>query len=189
MGRTSSTASTWGWVTSSDMAGLRMLLLLTLVFPAWGADQEAEMDRFLGETLGKPPDAETLWIVGDLQPAVRAILEHDYPAPRVRYWRAGQRTVWVLDEIGKEMPITVGIAIADGAVERVKVLLYRESRGWEVKSPAFTAQFSGAKLAEGHRLDRHIDGISGATLSVRALSRLTRIALLFDRQVNKGTEP
>jgi hypothetical protein len=171
------------------MIYLRTLLLLMLALPAWAADQEAEIDRFLGETLGKPPAAEMLWIVGDLQPAVRAILEHDYPAARVRYWRSGTRTVWVLDEIGKEMPITVGIAIADGAVERVKVLVYRESRGWEVKSPAFTAQFSGAKLTEGQRLGRHIDSISGATLSVRALNRLTRLALLFDRQVNKGVKP
>lgn len=168
---------------------LRYLLLFLLSFPALAADQEAEITRFLNETLGQPPAAETLWIVGDLQPAVRGILEHDYPAARVRYWRGGTRTVWVLDEIGKEMPITVGIAIDNGAVERVKVLVYRESRGWEVKSPAFTAQFSGAKLAEGQKLDRHIDGISGATLSVRALSRLTRLALLFDRQIRKGGKP
>lgn len=183
MGLTSASA------TSSDMASLRTLLLLMLALPAWAADQEAEIDRFLGETLGRPPAAEMLWLVGDLQHAVRAILEHDYPAARVRYWRGATRTVWVLDEIGKEMPITVGVAINNGAVERVKVLVYRESRGWEVKSPAFTAQFAGAKLAEGQRLDRHIDGISGATLSVRALSRLTRLALLFDRQVNKGEKP
>ena len=168
---------------------LRYLLLFLLSFPAWAANQEAEITRFLNETLGQPPAAETLWIVGDLQPAVRAILEHDYPAARVRYWRSGTHTVWVLDEIGKEMPITVGIAINNGAVERVKVLVYRESRGWEVKSPAFTAQFSGAKLAEGRKLDRHIDGISGATLSVRALSRLTQLALLFDQQIRKGGKP
>jgi len=171
------------------MNGLRTLLLLMLALPVWAADQEVEIDHFLTETLGKPPAAELLWIVGDLQPAVRAILEHDYPAARVRFWHSEKRTVWVLDEIGKEMPITVGIAINDGAVERVKVLVYRESRGWEVKSPRFTAQYSGAKLDEGKRLDRHIDGISGATLSVRALSRLTRLALLFDRQVNQGVRP
>ena len=174
---------------NSDMTCLRTLLLLMLALPAWATDQEAEINRFLGETLGKPPAAELLWLVGDLQPAVRTILEHDYPAARVRYWRSGTRTVWVLDEIGKEMPITVGIAINDGAVERVKVLVYRESRGWEVKSPAFTAQFFGAKLDGGKKLDKQIDGISGATLSVRALSRLTRLALLFDQQIRKGGKP
>ncbi len=171
------------------MAALRTLLLLMLALPAWAADQEAEINRFLGETFGQPPAAETLWLVGELQPAVRGILEHDYPAARVRYWRSGTRTVWVLDEIGKEMPITVGVAIDKGAVERVKVLVYRESRGWEVKSPSFTAQFFGAKLDGGKKLDKQIDGISGATLSVRALSRLTRLALLLDRHVMTGGKP
>lgn len=171
------------------MTCLRILFLFALALPAWGADQEAEIARFLGETFAQAPAAETLWIVGDLQPAVRSILDHDYPAARVRYWRGGTRTVWVLDEIGKEMPITVGIAIDKGTVERVKVLVYRESRGWEVKSPSFTAQFFGAKLDDGKKLNKQIDGISGATLSVRALSRLTRLALLFDRHVNTGGKP
>ncbi|CAG0124238.1 hypothetical protein RHDC2_00415 [Rhodocyclaceae bacterium] len=171
------------------MTLLRLLLLLAFISPAWGADQEAETVRFLGEVFGQPPAPETLWLSGELRPAVRSILEHDYPAARLRYWRAGQRTAWVLDEIGKEMPITVGIAVNNGAVERVRVLVYRESRGWEVKSPAFTAQFSGARLAPGHKLDRHIDGISGATLSVRALNRLARLALLLDRHVLNEAKP
>lgn len=165
-----------------------MVLLFALAFPAWGSDQETEVTRFMGETFDQPPAAETLWLVGELQPAVRTILGHDYPAARIRYWRIGQRTAWVLDEIGKEMPITVGIAVDNGAVERVKVLVYRESRGWEVKSPAFTAQFNGARLVSGQKLDRTIDGISGATLSVRALGRLTRLALLLDRHL-KAQEP
>ena len=101
----------------------------------------------------------------------------------------GRRTVWVLDEIGKEMPITVGIVIRNGAIERVQVLVYRESRGWEGKSPAFTAQYAGARLESGQKLDRQIDGISGATLSVRALNRLARLALLFDRHITKGDQP
>jgi len=171
------------------MTILRILLLFAFISPAWAADQEAETARFLSEVFGQSPAAETLWLTGELQPAVRAILEHDYPAARVRYWRAGQRTAWVLDEIGKEMPITVGIAVDNGAVERVRVLVYRESRGWEVKSPAFTAQFNGARLDPGQKLDRHIDGISGATLSVRALNRLARLALLLDRRVNSGVKP
>lgn len=179
--------------TSSDMV-LRRLLLQLLVFacpvwviPAWGADQEeAVASRFLQEVYTQPPAADTLWLTGELRPAVRSILEHDYPSARLRYWRAGQRTAWVLEEIGKEMPITVGIAVDNDAVERVQILVYRESRGWEVKNPAFTAQFTGARLTPRQVLDRPIDGISGATLSVRALNRLTRLALLLHRHVVAG---
>ena len=177
-------ATTWAWVTSSDMVLIRLILMLSLTTPAWGGDQEGQTASFLGEVFGQPPASETLWLTKDLQPAVRAILEHDYPAPRLRYWRVGQRSAWVLEEIGKEMPITVGIVVENGAIERVRILVYRESRGWEVKSPAFTAQFSGARLAAEQKLDRHIDGISGATLSVRALGKLARLALLLHQQVN-----
>jgi len=186
-----SMASTSASATSSDMVIRRFLLLLALVFaactfPAWGADQEAETTRFLQEVYPQPPAADTLWLTGELRLAVRGILEHDYPAARLRYWRTGQRTAWVLEEIGKEMPITVGIAVDNDAVERVRVLVYRESRGWEVKNPAFTAQFSGARLTPKQGLDRTIDGISGATLSVRALNRLARLALLLHRQAVAG---
>ena len=168
------------------MTLLRFLLLLAFTSPAWGANQEEETARFLGEVFTQTPAPETLWLTGDLQPAIRGILQHDYPASRLRYWRVGQRSAWVLEEIGKEMPITVGIAVDNGAIERVRVLVYRESRGWEVKSPAFTAQFSGARLATEQKLDRHIDGISGATLSVRALGKLARLALLLHQHVNDG---
>lgn len=171
------------------MTTLRLIFLLALAFPAWAADQETEISRFLGETFASAPAAETLWLSGDLLPAVRGILGHDYPAPRLRYWRTGQRTAWVLDEIGKEMPITVGIALENGVVQSVRVLAYRESRGWEVKSPTFTAQFTGARLDSDHKLDKSIDGISGATLSVRALSRLTRLALMLERHINAGAKP
>ena len=175
------------------MGSVRLWVLLCLSFlawtslawtsSAWGADQETQTAHFLNEVFGQPPAPETLWLTKDLQPAMRGILEHDYPASRLRYWRVGQRSAWVLEEIGKEMPITVGIVVDNGAIERVRVLVYRESRGWEVKSPAFTAQFSGARLAAEQKLDRHIDGISGATLSVRALGRLARLALLLHQHV------
>jgi Na+-transporting NADH:ubiquinone oxidoreductase subunit NqrC len=33
------------------------------------------------------------------------------------------------------------------------------------------------------RLDRHIDGISGATLSVNAINKLSRLALYLHQQV------
>jgi hypothetical protein len=52
-----------------------------------------------------------------------------------------------------------------------------------VSRPFFTRQFVGAKLAGG-RLERDIDGIVGATLSVRALTRLSAAALYLSQQVD-----
>jgi hypothetical protein len=105
---------------------------------------------------------------------------------RVRYWARGARTAWILEEIGKTQPITTGIVVDQGAIARIAVLVYRESHGWEVRYPFFTTQFKGATLSGTHQLDRSIDGISGATLSVRALTRLARVALLLMQSPGVG---
>ena len=142
-----------------------------------------EPSQFVGEAFtGATPAPQVLWLTGPLRDQVQAILGHAPRALRVRYWEHSGRSAWVLDEIGKERPITVGIVVNGNGIERIKVLVFRESRGWEVRYPFFTEQFVGAKLDGNQRLDRSIDGISGATLSVRALKKLARVALLLHRQ-------
>jgi hypothetical protein len=130
------------------------------------------------------PEAKTLWVTGDVRAAVERMLDHKFASLRVRYWFDGMRSAWILDEIGKELPITIGVAVSDGAIDNVRVLEFRESRGWEVRYPFFTEQFSNVRLGADERLDRKIDGISGATLSVRAVTRIASIALLLHEQID-----
>ena len=118
-----------------------------------------------------------LWITKRLKPAIHDILGRDLGVLRLRYWGLNGRTVWILEEIGKEEPITTGIVVNRGAIEQVKVLIFRESRGWEIRYPVFTDQFKHARLDDEKRLDRNVDGITGATLSVRAVNKLARLAL------------
>jgi hypothetical protein len=68
----------------------------------------------------------------------------------------------------------------------MQVLIYRESYGWEVRYPFFTDQFTGLQLDDDLHLTDSIDGISGATLSVNALTKLSRLALYLHNEVNKG---
>ena len=161
---------------------LAFLALATFALSAHSAAQgiyQTPQD-FLREVFaGDPPEPSKLWIYGKLKPGVRAILEHDLDVLRLRYWSKDERTAWILEGIGKERPITTGIVIQRGTIERIKVLVFRESRGWEVRYPFFTDQFTGATLGTGQQLDRDIDGISGATLSVRALTKVARLALLL----------
>ena len=124
-----------------------------------------------------------LWLDRALKDEAEALLDRPYAGARVRYCELDGRTAWILDEIGKTEPITTGIVIDDGRVEQVRVLVFRESRGGEVHRDAFTRQYRQASLDEDYRLDRTIDGITGATLSVWALNRQVRLALLFDRAV------
>ena len=131
----------------------------------------------------QPPAPQLLWFNKELQQSVNTILGHDYPALRLRYWRQQQRSAWVLEEIGKEQPITLGIVVNAGAIEALEVLIFRESRGSEIRHPFFTRQFDKVILNQDAQLSGTVDGISGATLSVRAATRLARLALLFHQQV------
>lgn len=113
------------------------------------------------------------------------MLGHAFGSLRVRYWFNGETSAWILDEIGKELPITIGVAVAQGAIRDVRILEFRESRGWEVRFPFFTDQFREATLRDDGRLDRKIDNITGATLSVKAVTRIARVALVFHDHVAK----
>lgn len=142
-------------------------------------------EAFIEESFGEQtPAQKIIWLKQDLKKKVKAILGHDYPSFRIRYWQADRRTAWILEEIGKVKPITTGIVVNAGKIQTLKVLVYRETHGWEVKYPFFTNQFKGRSLTDSKRLDRKIDGISGATLSVYALERLGRLALLLDQTVH-----
>ncbi len=165
---------------------LILFLILMLGAPFAGAkDVYQEPEAFLAESFnGTAPEPRVLWLKKELKAQAAAILGHQPDALRVRYWREAERSAWILEEIGKERPITVGIVVNAGKIERLRVLIYRESRGWEVRHGFFTDQFQGAALDDKNALTQSIDGISGATLSVRALTRLARLALYYHQQTD-----
>ncbi|MBA6365233.1 FMN-binding protein, partial [Colwellia sp. BRX8-8] len=132
---------------------------------------------------GESPKSKALWLSNDDKVAISDIMSHEYNRLRVRYWQQENATVWVLEEIGKEQPITIGVHIKDEQVVDLKVLVYRESRGDEVRHDFFTNQFKSASLTKENMLNQHIDGITGATMSVRALTKVARLALWLNKKV------
>ncbi|MDZ7661228.1 FMN-binding protein [Thiohalophilus sp.] len=164
-----------------------ILIALTLLFsPLVTAEVYQSPEAFLEQTFNTDvPEPKVLWISGAVRTRAEQILQHRPDTLRTRYWQQGNRTAWILEEIGKERPITVGIVINDKSIETIKVLVFRESRGWEVKYPFFTNQFKQAELNADLELNKSIDGITGATLSVRALTKLSRLALYFHQHVTR----
>jgi hypothetical protein len=145
-----------------------------------------EPEQFLKNVFGEEvPKPKKLWIKKDLKSEIKKILGHDLKVVRLRYWDDGDKTAWILEQIGRDKPITTGYVIKDNLIERVNVLIFRESRGWEVKYPFFTDQFKQVSLVSNNKLDKKIDGISGATLSVKALTKKARLALFLDSYVKK----
>ena len=53
-----------------------------------------------------------------------------YVSLRIRYWKKDGRTAWILEEIGKVEPSTFGIVSKEGQIQKIKVLEFREMRGW-----------------------------------------------------------
>lgn len=166
-----------GWNT-----GLAAIVLMAAFSVA--AEEYLARDEFLVLAFGdSEPQMHTLWLTEDSKAAARDAVGWVPHALRLRYWQAGSRTAWILEDIGKDKPITLGITVSNRQIERVDVLAFRESRGWEIRYPFFTSQFSGLSLAEDGHLSDTVDGITGATLSVRAVDRVARLALWLDSQV------
>ena len=86
----------------------------------------------------------------------------------------------ICEEIGKHRPITfIVAAYPNGSVKDVALMMYREPVGEEVRYRAFLKQFDGKSLENPIFPRRDIKNVTGATLSVRAMSRGVRKALAF----------
>ena len=135
-------------------------------------------------------NAETLWLTKSVSETAEKILGHSVKKYTQKYWRdnakqdstknGSAKTLWILDEIGKEEPITAGFVVSNGKIISATVLAYRESRGNEIRYPGFLKQYQGVGLQADNQLNQNIDGISGATLSVRAMAKMARLALYYD---------
>jgi hypothetical protein len=81
---------------------------------------------------------------------------------------SGQLLGWifVLDVVGQTLPITFAVGIkADGLVQDVEVMVYREPHGSEIRERRFRAQFAGKSADQPLLVGKDIDAISGATIS------------------------
>lgn len=77
----------------------------------------------------------------------------------------------ITEEIGKFKPITFIIKVSnEGKVERVEVMVYREAVGSEVRRQRFMRQFKGKSAKDPLRINRDILNVTGATMSVQAIT-------------------
>ncbi len=92
----------------------------------------------------------------------------------------------VLDDvIGKFELISYAVAVnPDASIKQIEILAYRESHGFEIKSPTWRKQFVGKTADAGLTIGDGIASISGATLScthvtdgVRRIAAIARVAL------------
>jgi hypothetical protein len=92
------------------------------------------------------------------------------------------------EEIGKYRPITFMVGTTPGLeVRDVEVLVYRESRGGDVRRSRFLHQYRGKTADDPIRSYRDIINIAGATLSVNALNLgVKRVLLTLELLSERG---
>jgi Na+-translocating ferredoxin:NAD+ oxidoreductase RnfG subunit len=86
----------------------------------------------------------------------------------------------VQETIGKHRPITYIVGVSpEGKVFDVEIMVYRESRGNEVRRKRFNAQYEGKTADDPIRINKDIINITGATMSVRSVSAGVKRALVL----------
>lgn len=86
----------------------------------------------------------------------------------------------IQETIGKHRPITYIVGITPGGrVFDVEILVYRESKGSEVRRKRFNAQYEGKTAEDPIRINKDIINVTGATMSVRSVSAGVKRALVL----------
>src|SRR5689334_3807511 len=98
-----------------------------------------------------------------------------------KVWRVSEGGFFIVDEVlGKHEFITYATGLnADGSVRQIEILDYRESYGYEVRTPAWRGQFVGKRAGDRLKLDDDIKNIGGATLSCRHITDGVKRLLAF----------
>ena len=116
-----------------------------------------------------------------IEKASRVRVLHD----EQRVWRVSGGGWFIVDEVlGKHEFITYAAGLkADGSVQSIEIMEYRETYGDQIRQPKWLAQFVGKTSAAPLELDRDIKNISGATLSSRHIADGMRRLLAFHNVV------
>ena len=161
--------STTGWAGGEEQTFLTEEVAVKSVFPLAGkvekeihiftADQKSRIESRLGWTLNEKS----------------AEVYHGFDKEEKSLGFA-----LVAEEIGKFKPITFIVRVSnEGKVERIEVMVYRETVGAEVRKQRFLRQFKNKSVKDSLRMNRDILNITGATMSVQALTAGVKKALVI----------
>ena len=183
----------WPRVSFFLKAGLLAGLLLSLLVLTAGAEEEEEYveQMFLNKKqalkLAFPGfrkfKKKKVWLSDTQKAAIQKILgdQIEYKERRVTHYfgisDAGKPVgaMVIGNEIGRSYPITFMVVInPDGTVKDVEIMVYREPHGWEVRFESFMSQFFGRNASDPFD---NINNITGATLSVRSMTKGVRKAV------------
>lgn len=93
----------------------------------------------------------------------------------------------ILDNVkGKVKPITYLVIFSpDFSVKSVHIIKYREQHGGAIQNRPWLDQFNNKNIESNIELNESIDGISGATISVKAVAKGVKKLLKFITKINE----
>ena len=164
---------------------LILFSFLTIQYNVNSAQSKKEVNFLSQAGEGKDLIKKRLIVKKKNKPLLKKIMGSRYKKSIFSYWIVEDKTIWILNSIGKYKPITAGFVVSDCKINSAQVLVYREQIGYEIKFPSFLTQFASNQLNDKIKLDKTISNISGATLSVNSMDRMARLALLLNSSLNE----
>lgn len=164
-------------------AGFLFVVLPFFSSPAWSEDKEEYKEQvYLTKKQALEvafPGAETVdtekkWLTDADRKAIGELCQQMVEDPRMNFYigrKSGKPMGYmVMDHVvGKSLPISFMVVLnTDGTVRDVEIMVYREPQGWEIRYESFLKQFFGKNSSFD---SREINSITGATLSVRSITR------------------
>lgn len=129
--------------------------------------------------------AETLRLTPDQKARIQEKIGWKFPEESFRAFKAESNGkvdgyAVIQETIGKHRPITYIVGVTpDGKVSDIEILVYRESKGSEVRMKRFNSQYEGKTTLDPIRINKDIINITGATMSVRSVSAGVKRALVL----------
>src|SRR5690349_13071114 len=114
--------------------------------------EQAQQLIFPGATLA---EAQTVKISDEQRREIERRTGVNVRVREQRVWRVNEGGFFIVDEVvGKHEFISYAAGInADGSVRQIEILDYRESYGYEVRTPAWRRQFVGKRAGDRLKLD------------------------------------
>jgi Na+-translocating ferredoxin:NAD+ oxidoreductase RnfG subunit len=174
---------------------INLLVMVFLLFPPNGFSQEIKertedvIKNVLGEDAAITYDKYTL--IDSVKEKIELMAKQRFFNEFVYvlriYNNQDLKAVAFLDNVlGKELPITFLVIIdKPGKIISTDIIKYREPYGGAVQSASWTSQFLGKNNESNYTVGDDIDGISGATISVKSITKgIQKLSLLYQEIKN-----
>ncbi|MDC0480594.1 FMN-binding protein [Candidatus Marinimicrobia bacterium] len=163
----------------SSRRSLKTILVVAVVFSILTAGIREKTESLIYKEYGD--SVSILFQKNEIPKSLKSIAEKSsklrFMNNQIYLWKIMNndliKGIVILDNVkGKSQPITFAVFYdAEGQIRSSEIIKYREPIGGEVSNRYWLKQFLGKSWKSNYKVGKKIDGISGATISVNAVTR------------------